>query len=277
MPELPEVDVMKNGLKELAVGKTIESVDVYWDAIIDQPSVEEFKKELVGDLILDVRRQGKYLIFKLSNHDLVSHLRMTGGYSLETGEFEKDDYTHVIFHFDDGSHLLYHDIRKFGRMYLMDKNESKTFAPLLKLGPEPTMEELEFMEFITELGDYDVPIKSLLLDQTFIAGLGNIYADESLFRAQIHPLTPANTLIKGQAVKLYYAITDIIRIAMTEGGSSIRNYKNAFGEEGNFQNYMKVYGKEGEPCQVCSTPIEKIKVGQRGTHFCPQCQEEPAL
>lgn len=276
MPELPEVDVMKNGLKELAVGKTIESVDVYWDAIIDQPSVEEFKKELVGDLILDVRRQGKYLIFKLSNHDLVSHLRMTGGYSLETGEFEKDDYTHVIFHFDDGSHLLYHDIRKFGRMYLMDKNESKTFAPLLKLGPEPTMEELEFMEFITELGDYDVPIKSLLLDQTFIAGLGNIYADESLFRAQIHPLTPANTLIKGQAVKLYYAITDIIRIAMTEGGSSIRNYKNAFGEEGNFQNYMKVYGKEGEPCQVCSTPIEKIKVGQRGTHFCPQCQEEPA-
>lgn len=277
MPELPEVDVMKNGLKELAVGKTIESVDVYWDAIIDQPSVEEFKKELVGDLILDVRRQGKYLIFKLSNHDLVSHLRMTGGYSLETGEFEKDDYTHVIFHFDDGSHLLYHDIRKFGRMYLMDKNESKTFAPLLKLGPEPTMEELEFMEFITELGDYDVPIKSLLLDQTFIAGLGNIYADESLFRAQIHPLTPANTFNKGQAVRLYYAITDIIRIAMTEGGSSIRNYKNAFGEEGNFQNYMKVYGKEGEPCQVCSTPIEKIKVGQRGTHFCPQCQEEPAL
>lgn len=277
MPELPEVDVMKNGLKELAVGKTIESVDVYWDAIIDQPSVEEFKKELVGDLILDVRRQGKYLIFKLSNHDLVSHLRMTGGYSLETGEFEKDDYTHVIFHFDDGSHLLYHDIRKFGRMYLMDKNESKTFAPLLKLGPEPTMEELEFMEFITELGDYGVPIKSLLLDQTFIAGLGNIYADESLFRAQIHPLTPANTFNKGQAVKLYYAITDIIRIAMTEGGSSIRNYKNAFGEEGNFQNYMKVYGKEGEPCQVCSTPIEKIKVGQRGTHFCPQCQEEPAL
>lgn len=276
MPELPEVDVMKNGLKELAVGKTIESVDVYWDAIIDQPSVEEFKKELVGDLILDVRRQGKYLIFKLSNHDLVSHLRMTGGYSLETGEFEKDDYTHVIFHFDDGSHLLYHDIRKFGRMYLMDKNESKTFAPLLKLGPEPTMEELEFMEFITELGDYDVPIKSLLLDQTFIAGLGNIYADESLFRAQIHPLTPANTFNKGQAVRLYYAITDIIRIAMTEGGSSIRNYKNAFGEEGNFQNYMKVYGKEGEPCQVCSTPIEKIKVGQRGTHFCPQCQEEPA-
>lgn len=277
MPELPEVDVMKAGLKELTVGKTIESVEVYWDAIIDQPAVEEFKEDLVGEQILDVRRKGKYLIFKLSNHDLVSHLRMTGGYSLETSEFEKDDYTHVIFDFDDGSHLLYHDIRKFGRMYLLGKNESKTFAPLLKLGPEPVMEELDFMEFITELGDYNVPIKSLLLDQTFIAGLGNIYADESLFRAQIHPLTPANALDRGQAVKLYYAITDIIRIAMTEGGSSIRNYKNAFGEEGNFQNYMKVYGKEGEPCQVCFTPIEKIKVGQRGTHFCPQCQEEPSL
>lgn len=277
MPELPEVDVMKTGLEELVVGKTIESVDVYWDAIIDQPSVDEFKKDLVGDQILDVRRRGKYLIFKLSNHDLVSHLRMTGGYSLETDDLEKDKHTHVIFHFEDGSHLLYHDIRKFGRMYLMDRNESKNFTALLKLGPEPTMEDLDFMKFITELGDYNIPIKSLLLDQTFIAGLGNIYADESLFRAKIHPLTPANQLNRGQTVKLYYAITDIIRIAMTEGGSSIRNYKNAFGEQGNFQNYMKVYGKEGEACQVCFTPIEKIKVGQRGTHFCPQCQVEAAL
>lgn len=273
MPELPEVEIMRQGLENLVVNQTIETVDIYWDAIINQPAVDEFKKELEGEKIESMDRRGKYLIFRMRDHDLVSHLRMTGGYSLEEPGVQADKHVHVVFQLASGQQLFYHDIRKFGRMDLVPAGQAEELPSIQKLGPEPFFEQINIPEFSDRLLSRPQAIKEVLLDQTFIAGLGNIYADETLYRATIHPLAPANSLERDQMVKLYLGVIEIIRFALAEGGSSIRNYRNAFGEQGNFQNYMKVYGKEGEPCDFCTTPIEKITVANRGTHFCPECQK----
>ncbi len=272
MPELPEVEMMKQGLNDLVAGRLIESVEVNWDAIIEEPDVETFKSQLMGQKIKKIERRGKYLIFKLSDYDLISHLRMTGRYMLAEEEEVEDEYSHIIFHLNEGKKLIYHDIRKFGRMALVDEGLSVVYSGIRKLGPEPFFDDINISEFSEALQERTSAIKSVLLDQSFIAGLGNIYADESLYRAAIHPEMPANQLTRDETVRLYLGIIEIIRLAIKEGGSTIRNYKNAFGQEGQFQNYFKVYGREGEACDHCGSLIQKIKVADRGTHFCPQCQ-----
>lgn len=273
MPELPEVETVKKGLIALVKNKTIVSVDVYWPRIIEFPEVEIFKAQLVGETIEDVQRRGKYLIFKFSHYDMVSHLRMEGKYEFFKEATTPDKHSHVRFNFSDGSTLIYHDVRKFGRMALLPKGEGEQYKGILQLGPEPTEVEFLLKDFKTSLKKSSTMIKPLLLNQKIVAGLGNIYCDEVLWLAKIHPEQPAKSLSSTDVKKLHAAIIVVIEKAKLAGGTTIRTYLNALGEAGHFQQELNVYGQTGKPCPRCGTAIVKIKVAQRGTHFCPHCQK----
>lgn len=303
MPELPEVETVRQGLTQLVVGKTIAKVLVLWPKIIETPEVRAFTQQLVGQKINEIGRRGKYLVFHLTDYDLVSHLRMEGKYEFFpeaaardlaakdiTGQitveelqatFNQDElegfpvtkHTHVLFFFTDGSQLQYRDVRKFGRMALLPKGAAEHYKGIARLGPEPTPEAFTLAEFKVGLLKSHKAIKPLLLDQRLVTGLGNIYVDEALWQAKIHPEQPANTLTDQEIASLRLAIIDVLARAVAAGGTTIRTYLNALGEAGKFQLSLNVYGQTGQPCPRCGTPIEKIKVAQRGTHFCPTCQK----
>ena len=273
MPELPEVETVRKGLERLIVGKTIDHMTVLWPRIIEQPDVEIFEKKLVGQTIQKMERRGKFLIFKMTNYDLISHLRMEGKYEIHHPIDEKNKHTHVIFSFTDGTELRYLDVRKFGRMALVDQNQSAKYKGILLLGPEPIPEEFKLSEFCTAVKKHKKAIKPLLLDQRLVTGLGNIYVDEVLWKAKIYPEQPANSLEDKEIKHLYYAIIDVLAQAVEAGGTTIRTYLNALGEAGKFQLSLNVYGQTDKPCPRCGTPIKKMKVAQRGTHFCPKCQK----
>ena len=274
MPELPEVETVRKGLEQLVVGQKIRSVDVFWPRIIESPEVSVFQKSLEEQEILAIERRGKFLILKLTECDLVSHLRMEGKYEYfpATETAIQDKHTHVVFHMIDGSELQYRDVRKFGRMALVPKNQSSEYKGIKQLGPEPLTPDFQLLPFQEELQKKTMAIKPLLLNQKIVVGLGNIYVDEALWFAKIHPERPANTLTKEEIALLYEGIISVLGKAVEAGGTTIRSYANALGEAGTFQVALKVYGQTGEPCPNCQTPIEKIKVAQRGTHFCPTCQ-----
>lgn len=276
MPELPEVEVNRIGLKRLVKGKTVKDFEVYWPKII--VNYDESPEELESintQTILDVSRRGKYLVFVFEEAYLVSHLRMEGKYfyfdALEIPT-QLDKHTHVVIQFTDGSQLHYNDVRKFGRIEYVEKNKLTQFFKDRKLGPEPTQEDFHLDSFTSELANSKQSIKTALLSQKMVTGLGNIYVDEVLFASRIHPLTKGNELTQAQIIPLYHAIIDTMSLAIQLGGSTIRSYKNTVGESGRYQNELKVYGKTNQPCVRCMTPIEKIRVAQRGTHFCPKCQ-----
>ncbi len=273
MPELPEVEAVRTGLSQLVSGKKIKQVFVKWPRIIESPEIEEFQRLLIDETIESVDRRGKYLIFKLSNWDLVSHLRMEGKYETCQKVEPIKKHTHVIFEFEDGLQLRYLDVRKFGRMALLPKDTALTsYKGIMRLGPEPKAETFKLTVFAQELKKHKKAIKPLLLDQRLVTGLGNIYVDEALFQAKIHPEQVAQTLTKAEVNALYLAIIDVLDRAVKAGGTTVRSYLNALGEAGNFQVELKVYGQTGKPCARCGTPISKIKVAQRGTHFCSKCQ-----
>ena len=271
MPELPEVETVRQGLLQLVLKKEIASVDVFWPKIIALPEVETFKRELVGQKIETINRRGKYLIFELSNYELISHLRMEGKYEFFSAEknAEVTKHTHVIFHFNDGSQLQYRDVRKFGRMELVLKGEAQNFKSIAQLGPET----FKLAAFKENLAKTKREIKPALLDQKMVTGLGNIYVDEALWQAKIHPMQPCDTLTDLEIKQLRLAIIDVLQRAVAAGGTTVRTYLNALGEAGKFQLSLNVYGKTGQPCPRCQTPIEKNKVAQRGTHLCPHCQK----
>lgn len=273
MPELPEVETVRKGLEKLVLKATIESVEVYWDRIISGPiETAEFKRILMGEKIMEFDRRGKYIIIRFNQWALVSHLRMEGKYEVEESAAPLKKHTHVVFHLADGRDLCYLDVRKFGRMTLVPIGEEFTATGIRLLGPEPTVETFDEATFYKTLQTKKRAIKPLLLDQKIVAGLGNIYVDEALFLAKIHPLRTANSLQKIEVSKLHEAIIKVLGDAVEAGGTTIRTYQNALGEAGSFQVNLSVYGKKGLPCVRCGTPIEKIKVAQRGTHFCPMCQ-----
>lgn len=273
MPELPEVETVRKGLVALVKEKTIKHVDVYWPRIIESPEVELFQQQLVGETIENVERRGKYLIFKLTHYDMVSHLRMEGKYEFFKEPSVLNKHRHVRFVFTDGSELVYHDVRKFGRMALLKKGTANEYKGLRQLGPEPTIETFDLKNFERQLKKASMMIKPLLLNQKIVAGLGNIYVDEVLWLAKIHPEQPANTLSSAAVLRLHEAIIDVITKAKIAGGTTIRTYLNALGEAGHFQQELQVYGQTGRPCSRCGTTIIKIKVAQRGTHLCPHCQK----
>ncbi|WP_042459619.1 DNA-formamidopyrimidine glycosylase [Neobacillus dielmonensis] len=274
MPELPEVETVRKTLINLVQSKQIEHITVYWPKIIKNPAeVEQFIDALKGETILDVGRRGKFLIIYTDQYALVSHLRMEGRYGLYPSVEPFDKHTHVIFHFTDGTELRYRDVRKFGTMHLYKKGEEFVKPPLVDLGPEPFSENFTKQYLKKCLSKTSRKIKPALLDQTILVGLGNIYVDEALFRAGIHPERLASSLTDKEITRLHKEIVDTLGEAVKKGGSTIRSYVNSQGEIGMFQLELYAYGREGEACKKCGTPLEKIKVGGRGTHFCPNCQK----
>lgn len=271
MPELPEVETMRSGLELLVCGRRITAIDVLVDRMVT-PSVDELVKRVVHQKICAMRRRGKYLIFELEKDSLISHLRMEGKYLLFKEALPYNKHYHVFFKLDDGSTLVYQDVRKFGTLDLVNKADELLFFNRKKLGPEPIVEDFKLDKFMQQLLTSSKMIKTHLLDQTLVVGLGNIYVDEVLWYSKIHPEQIGKTLTKKQINLLHKNIIAVLALAVEKRGATIRTYQNAFGESGTMQHFLTVYGKTSLPCQRCQTVIEKIKIGGRGTHFCPKCQ-----
>ncbi len=272
MPELPEVETIARKLKvgreaESILGKTITAARVYWDKTIASPEAESFKRQIVGRKIIDVGRRGKYLVFTLDEGFMLIHLRMSGDVLVGLKNEALADHVRVVFTLDDTWQLAFNNPRKFGRVWLLPD----IGATLSKLGPEPLDETFTAEEFWQRLSQRKRQIKPLLMDQGFIAGLGNIYTDEALNFAKIHPLTQANELTFSQAETLLKYIRIVLQEGIRRNGASIDWVYRG----GDFQNHFRVYQRTGEACPTCGTLIERIVVGQRGTHFCPNCQKLP--
>ncbi|MVX59484.1 DNA-formamidopyrimidine glycosylase [Streptococcus danieliae] len=272
MPELPEVETVRRGLSPLVQGKRIAQVTVLYPKMV-RTGAEALAHDLLEQEIQKVDRRGKYLIFDLGNHVLLSHLRMEGKFFFQAEAQEPQKHQHVLVDFDDGSRLVYQDVRKFGTLDYLPKEQLEAYFQSKKLGPEPVEEDFALKPFREGLKRSRKPVKNLLLDQTLVAGLGNIYVDEVLWLSRIHPLTPASDLSAQKISRLRQAIIEVLAEGVARGGSTIRTYKNAFGEVGTMQETLKVYGQKGHPCLRCGSVIEKIKVGGRGTHICPRCQK----
>lgn len=265
MPELPEVETIKRELEKAVLGKKITGVCVHHPTIIRQPGAEKFKKELSGATIRKILRKAKVLILELSNgKSLVIHLKMTGQL-IYPGNGKN---SRVVFHLSDGKDLDFNDRRLFAELRLLDDWRNLKF--IQGLGPEPfDLTEEQFKEMLDKK---KTKIKPLLMDQTFISGVGNLYAAEALFRARIHPERPANSLSDKEKAGLFKEIKDTLNEAIQHKGSSVDQYVQLSGEPGDYVQYHKVYDREGKPCLVCKTPIKRISLGGRGTYFCPRCQ-----
>lgn len=268
MPELPEVETVKNTLKRQVLGKKIISVDVLYN-IIDTPDVDTFKKLVKNQTIIDIKRRGKFLMFELNDYYLLSHLRMEGKYFID-GNITYHD--HVVFHFDNGI-LKYNDTRKFGRMYLIEKDKVYTEKPLCCLGLEPWDSNLTSDYLINKFKNKRLPIKSILLDQSIITGIGNIYADEILFKSHINPLKKGSEITIDECKKIIKYTRDILEEAIKLGGTTIKSYESSRGVHGKFQNNLLVHNHEGDKCPNCNSIVIKIKVNGRGTYYCPECQK----
>lgn len=276
MPELPEVETVKRTLNELVAGKRIDHVSVSLPRIIQRPAeIEQFCLALAGHTIQHVERRGKFLKIVLDGLVLISHLRMEGRYGVYQADEPVEKHTHVIFHFDDGTELRYRDVRQFGTMHLFKPGEEEVLPPLNKLGIEPLDPSFTRDKLAAALRKRRSFIKPVLLNQHIVVGLGNIYVDEALFRAGIHPEQAADQLTDDELDKLHQAIVVTLQEAVEAGGSSIKSYVNGQGEMGMFQQQLKVYGKQGTACVNCGSAIEKSVVGGRGTHTCPHCQPRP--
>jgi formamidopyrimidine-DNA glycosylase len=273
MPELPEVETVKRTLDLLVKGKKISEVQVRLPRIIikpDDPRV--FEMMLKDQTIHVVERRGKFLRFICDDYVWVSHLRMEGRYGCYPSTEPLETHTHVIFHFYDGSQLRYKDVRQFGTMHLFPIGEDLQHKPLNQLGIEPLDESFTCETLRTQLAHRHAPIKPLLLNQAYVVGIGNIYADEALFLAKIHPERQASSLTGHEYEKLHQAIVTTLHKSVEAGGSSIKSYVNGQGEIGLFQYQLHMYGRQQLPCVSCGTVIEKIFLRGRGTHYCPQCQ-----
>ena len=273
MPELPEVETVKRSLLIRLKGKVIKSINVYYDNIIAYPSVKEFSNNIVNQKINGIERYGKWLIFVLDDYYLLSHLRMEGKYFFKDRIDVLNKHEHVVFGFDDDLELRYMDVRKFGKMHLIRKEEIKTIGPLVKMGLEPWDEKLDVKFLMDKYKNKKLPIKTVLLDQSIVVGIGNIYANEILFLSNINPLKKANLLNEKEISKIIENTKIVLEKAIVAGGTTIRSYSSVDGVSGLFQNQLYVHSREGEECLNCKVKITKIKVGGRGTYYCPSCQK----
>lgn len=268
MPELPEVEWVVRGLRPDVVGRTFTGVTFDWPRLIAAPTPDEFKVRVRGQKVKALTRRGKYIVFELSSDTLLVHLRMTGRFYVTEGHGEADKWVHVIFDMDDGKQLQYSDSRKFGRLHLLAQPDDVLGA----LGPEPLVDEFTLAVFEALIARRTGTLKPLLLNQAFVAGIGNIYADEALWRARIDPRRKADTLSAAEVEQLYNAIRTTLRKGIEYEGASINWYRKPDGSTGESQNHFNVYGRYEEPCPNCGGSISKITLGQRGTHFCRVCQ-----
>lgn len=272
MPEIAEVETVRNTLKKQILGKKIKKVNVLYDKMIES-NVNDFKIKLIGQEFVDILRRGKWLIFETNDYYLLSHLRMEGKYFLKSTGDPIVKHEHVIFTFEDDSDLRYHDTRKFGRMNLINKEELSSVEAVKKQGIEPGDISLTGEYLIEKLKNKRLPMKTLLLDQTIISGLGNIYADEVLFRAKVNPLKSGKDLSLEEAQKIVRAAEEVIKEAIEMGGTTIKSYTSSLGVTGRFQQKLMVHKREGEECKECGTIIKRIKVGGRSTYYCENCQK----
>lgn len=272
MPELPEVETVRRTLEPILKGKIIDTVDVFHPKMIKTHDAETFQKHLKDQTIIGVDRLGKYLIFKLTDFALISHLRMEGKYNIKPSFDEKTKHEHIMFHFKDGLSLRYDDVRKFGTFDLKAYHELYQTPPLSLLGYEPFHPSFTATYLKHKLKHKTQAIKPTLLDQTIILGLGNIYVDEVLYCAGIHPEKQSGKVGLKRLENIVQCSKAVLEKAITLGGSSIRSYTSSLGVTGRFQNELNVHTKAGEPCPKCQTTIIKTKVGGRGTYFCPKCQ-----
>lgn len=274
MPELPEVETVRRTLESMILSKEIRDIDIFYDKIIRNKTNQEFKEALIGKTLTDIDRYGKYLIFNFGETSLVSHLRMEGKYFIKSIDEQKEKHEHIIFYFTDGSTLRYNDTRKFGTMDIYPKKEVFTLSSIHKLGPEPFSDKLTYIYLKEKLKTKTVAIKTALLDQTIITGLGNIYVDEVLFLSKIHPMTSCNTLNKEEIKRIIDNSKKVLDKAIKLGGTTIRSYTSSLGVTGRFQNELNVHLRKGESCPVCNTIISKTKVNGRGTYYCENCQKK---
>lgn len=274
MPELPEVETIVQGLKKRVKGKKVRKIVVKSEKSIKMPpSSAEFIARIERRKLRKIRRRGKYLILELDSKDnLIIHLKLTGRliYSPEEGELP---YLRVLFIFDDKTQLSFTDMRGFGGLWLISKGDLPTVPFLENLGPEPLENDFTLDKFGGLLKGKKGKIKVLLMDQTFIAGIGNIYSQEALFLTRIHPEKKAATLVDSEIEALYNSLLAVLREAISFGGSSVDAYVKSDGKKGDYESHLRVYGREGEGCLVCGTTIEKIKMSGRGTCYCPLCQK----
>ncbi len=271
MPELPEVETIAKGLRPWLVGRAILSAVVRWPRTVAQPSPDAFAERVAGRRVVSVGRRGKYVVIGLDEGWLLVHLKMSGRLRAARAGEPFDVHTHLILGLDDGYQLRLHDVRKFGRVYLVDDPARVTAA----LGPEPLDAAFSLVDFQHLLARRRGRLKPLLLNQAFLAGIGNIYADEVLFSARLHPLRTADSLVPAEQIRLYEGIRTVLQRAVTGRGTTLDDggYVDAEGRSGGYQDQIAVYGRGGEPCIRCGSPVERIVVGGRSTHFCPQCQK----
>ena len=268
MPELPEVETIRNELFPHIIGSRFTKVTVLDAKLVRQLSVEELCQKLAGKKINNLERRGKYLIFHLSGGEvLIIHLKMSGALLLNPEQ--ADRYARVIFDLDNGSRIIFTDRRRLGALWLVGNKQSI----IGKLGPEPLTPAFTSQTLAKRLQKHKAPIKAVLLDQSFIAGIGNMYADEALFAAGIHPLRQANSLSPQETKKLHKATVDILRSAIDSGGASVDTYKRPQGTLGTAHFNFCVAHRGGKPCPKCGMPIQRLAVRNRGSYFCPNCQK----
>jgi formamidopyrimidine-DNA glycosylase len=277
VPELPEVETVRRQLEPVLVGRRFEHV------VIDDPRlVRPFDRvavaaELEGERVTELDRRGKYLIFRFeSGRVLLVHLRMTGSFRhRRNGVGEDDPHRRAVVRLDDGSDVTYRDVRRFGTWLLVEPEELEPYLAN-RLGEEPLLAGFTPARLARRLAGRRAPIKAALLDQRTLAGLGNIYVDEALWRARIHPKRPASGLDANDVRRLHGAIRRVLETAIERRGSTLRDYATPRGRRGSMQREFKVYGRLDKPCDRCGTPIEKTRAGGRGTWYCPHCQPPPA-
>ncbi|MCL4387259.1 MAG: DNA-formamidopyrimidine glycosylase [Patescibacteria group bacterium] len=295
MPELPEVETIKNDLRNLIIGKKIIRVKSLWPKMIQGMTTEELEEKVKNREIVDIRRRAKNLIIELEPRGnlpkhLLLHMKMTGHLIITDEKNEIDSlgnwksgpeellkdvqnrFVRFIFYLSEGKIMAFSDLRKFGYIKLVDDETLEKF--LAEYGPEPLEKDFTFEVFKERLGRKKGPIKKVLMDQATIAGIGNIYADEILFEAKIHPLKKVEDLREGELKKIFDAIKKILALALEKRGTSISDYRDASGQRGSYDLIRNVYRRTGLPCYDCGGKVERISVGGRGTHFCPACQRQ---
>ena len=277
MPELPEVETVINTIRPHIINKEIEKIEVYYDRLI-QSNLDEFKTKLINQKFINVTRYGKFIFLHLTNDFvIITHLRMEGKFRFENSHNLRKKHTSAGFFFKDGTSLAFDDTRKFGLMYLSDEANFKETKMIKKLGIEANKISENDYEFLIKKFKKNKCIKELLLDQSILAGIGNIYADEILFSTKINPFRKGNDISDEKYHEIFQASNQILNKAITLGGSTIHSFHPSEGVDGKFQETLLCYGKSGTPCPNCNTTLHKDFIGGRGTTFCPNCQIDKSL
>ena len=273
MPELPEVETLVSDLRPQLAGRRITGCGLRLGSIVRHPAPDAFVPLVTGRTIATVQRRGKYIVCPLDDGTLlVVHLGMTGHLRLHEPEEEPAPHVHALFDLDSGAQLRYRDPRRFGRILLGREVDLLAARQLPRLGPEPLDGSYRSRDLAARLRGRRAPVKALLLDQSVVAGIGNIYADEALFRARLRPDRPAGTLSRGAVARLHASLREALAEAVANRGSSVNSYLDAFGERGTQQEVLRVYGRGGRPCRVCGRTLETVRIGGRTTVFCRRCQ-----